>query len=239
MDETSNTTSQGNKGLSAILVVVAILLIAGGAYWYLTNRQGEEAAETTTESEVAAIVNGHEIDRATLDRSIEQVTGTYAAQGIDTSGEEASAAIREQALTALINRQLMIGAATDAGLTASDEEVEAEFQVAVENVGGTENLTTALSDIGMTEADLRADIANDVIINKYLDENLGFKALTVTDEEVKTAYDAAAASNAEEVPALEDVEELLRNQLLMEKQQELIGAELERLRAAASIEIKA
>lgn len=239
MDETSNTSSQGNKGLSAILVVVAILLIAGGAYWYLTNLQGEEAAETTTEGEVAAIVNGHEIDRATLDRSIEQVTGTYAAQGIDTSGEEASAAIREQALTALINRQLMIGAATDAGLTASDEEVEAEFQVAVENVGGTENLTTALSDIGMTEADLRADIANDVIINKYLEENLGFKALTVTDEEVKTAYDAAAASNAEEVPALEDVEELLRNQLLMEKQQELIGAELERLRAAASIEIKA
>lgn len=239
MDESSNTTSQGNKGLTAILVVVAILLIAGGAYWYLTSRQGEEAAETTTESEVAAVVNGHEIDKATLDRSIEQVTGTYAAQGIDTSNEEASAAIREQALTALINRQLMIGAATDAGLTASDEEVEAEFQVAVENIGGTENLATALSDIGMTEADLRADIANDVIINKYLDENLGLKALSVTDEEVKTAYDAAAASNAEEVPALEDVEELLRNQLLMEKQQELISTELERLRAEATIEIKA
>lgn len=238
MDETSNT-SGGNKNLTAILIVAAILVIAGGAYWYLTTRQGEEAAETTSEGEVAAVVNGHEIDKATLERSIEQVSGSYTAQGIDTSSAEASAAIREQALTALINRQLMIDAAKGAGLTASNEEVEAEYQVAVENIGGAENLSTALSDIGMTEADLRADIANDVIINKYLDENLGLKDLTVTDEEVKTAYDAAAESNTEEVPALEDVEELLRNQLLMEKQQELISTELERLRAEATIEIKA
>lgn len=239
MDETSNTTSRGNKGLTATLVVVAILLIAGGAYWYLSERQGEEATETEDGGEVAAVVNGHEIDRDTLERSIEQVSGSYTAQGIDTTSAEAVAAIREQALTALINRQLMIGAASGAGLTATEEEVEAEYQVALENVGGAENLTAALSDIGMTEADLRADIANDVIINKYLDEKLGLNTLTVSDEDVQTAYDAAAESNTEEVPPLEEVAELIRNQLLAEKQQGLIGTELERLRAEATIEIKA
>lgn len=237
MDETSNANSHGNKSLSAILVVVAILLIAGGAYWYLTNRQGEEAAETEGESEVAAVVNGHEIDRTTLERSIEQVSGSYAAQGIDTTSTEASAAIREQALTALINRQLMIGAATSAGLSASEEEIQAEYQVALDNVGGLDNLTTALSEIGMTEADLRADIANDVIINKYLDEKLGLNTLTISDADVQTAYDAAVESNTEEVPPLGDVAELIRNQLLVEKQQELINTELERLRGEASIEI--
>lgn len=239
MDETSNASSRGNKNLSAILVVVAILLLAGGAYWYLAERQGEEAAETEGESEVVAVVNGHEINQATLDRSIEQVTGTYAAQGIDTASAEASAGIREQALTALINRQLMIGAAAAAGLTASEEEIQAEYQVALDNVGGAESLTTALSEIGMTEADLRADIANDVIINKYLDENLKLDTLTVSDEEVQTAYDAATESNTEEVPPLEDVAELIRNQLLVEKQQELISTELERLRGEATIDIKA
>ncbi|OHC37435.1 MAG: hypothetical protein A2211_05350 [Rhodanobacter sp. RIFOXYA1_FULL_67_6] len=91
----------------------------------------------------------------------------------------------------------------------------------------------------MTEADLRADIANDVIINKYLDEKLGLNTLTVSDEDVQTAYDAAAESNTEEVPPLEEVAELIRNQLLAEKQQGLIGTELERLRAEATIEIKA
>jgi FKBP-type peptidyl-prolyl cis-trans isomerase (trigger factor) len=239
MDETSSTSSRGNKNLTAILVVVAILLLAGGAYWYLTERQGDEMAATDEENQVAAVVNGHEIDRATLERSIEQVTGTYAAQGIDTSSDEANATIREQALTALINRQLMIDAATAAGLTATEEEIQAEYQVALDNVGGEESLATALSDIGMTEADLRADIANDVIINRYLDEKLKLNTVTVSDEEVKTAYDEAAESNGEDVPPLEDVEELIRNQLLVEKQQELIGTELERLRGEATIEIMA
>lgn len=239
MDETSNTNSQGNKGLTAILVVVAILLIAGGAYWYLEQRPEGEATEMEGESEVAAIVNGKEIDRATLERSIEQVNNNYVAQGVDTSSAEATAAIREQALTALINRQLMIDAASKAELTASNEEVEAEYQLAVTNVGGAEKLATALSDIGMTESDLRADIANDVIINKYLDEKLSLDTLAVTDAEVQTAYDKATESNTEEVPPLEEVAELIRNQLLLEKQQLLISAELERLRAEATIETMA
>lgn len=235
MEENSNEQTSGKKGWVAIVVVLAILAIAAGAYWYL---QKNTVAPTDAEGgEAALIVDGREIDRATLERSVEQIMSTYAAQGVDTSTAEASAAIREQAVTALVNRQLMINAATEAGIEASDEEVEAQFQTALQNVGGQENLTAALSEIGMTEADLRSDIRNDVIINGYLEAKLNIGTLSVTDEEVQTAYDTAAAANSEEVPPLEDVAELIKNQLLMEKQQQAVAAELERLRAEANIEI--
>ncbi len=131
----------------------------------------------------------------------------------------------------------MINAATEAGVAATDEEVEAQFQVALENVGGQENLASALAGIGMTEEELRADIKNDVLINNYLEDKLGLAELSVSDEEVQAAYDAAAASNAEEVPPLADVAELIKNQLLLEKQQQAISVELEKLRAEAEIEV--
>lgn len=236
MEENSNENT-GGKTWVAIAVVTAILLIAASAYWYLEKGKGADTPESPEVDTTAIIVDGHEIDRVTLDRSIEQITGTYTAQGVDTTGAEATAAIKEQAITALVNRQLMINAATEAGVGATDEEVEAQFQVALENVGGQENLATALAGIDMTEEELRADIKNDVMINKYLEQKLGLGALTVSDEEVKTAYDTAAANNKGEVPPLEDVTEAIKNQLLLEKQQQLISVELERLRAEAKIEV--
>ncbi len=236
MEENSNEKT-GGKNWVAIVVVTAILVVAAAAYWYLEKGKGETDPETPGSDTAAIIIDGYEIDRATVDRSIEQITGTYTAQGVDTSGAEAAAAIKEQAVTALVNRQLMINAATEAGVAATDEEVEAQFQVALENVGGQENLASALAGIGMTEEELRADIKNDVLINNYLEDKLGLAELSVSDEEVQAAYDAAAASNAEEVPPLADVAELIKNQLLLEKQQQAISVELEKLRAEAEIEV--
>lgn len=236
MEENSNEKT-GGKNWVAIVVVTAILLVAAAAYWYLEKGMGTTEPETPGSDTAAIIIDGYEIDRATVDRSIEQITGTYTTQGVDTSGAEAAAAIKEQAVTALVNRQLMINAATEAGVAATDEEVEAQFQVALENVGGQENLASALAGIGMTEEELRADIKNDVLINNYLEDELGLAELSVSDEEVQAAYDAAAASNAEEVPPLADVAELIKNQLLLEKQQQAISVELEKLRAEAEIEV--
>lgn len=237
MEEISNDNISGRKNYVAIIVVLAILAIAAGAYWYLEKGANMNASTESETQDAALIVDGNKIDKATFDRSIEQITSTYAAQGMDTSTAEATAAIKEQAVTALVNRQLMINAAAAAGISATDEEVEAQFQTALNNVGGQENLATALSGIGMTEDDLRSDIKIDLMINNYLESKLGLGSLTVTDEEVQKAYDTAAKDNADEVPPLEDVAELIKNQLLLEKQQQLIGAELERLRAGANIEI--
>lgn len=234
MEENSNEKT-GGKTWVAIAVVTAILLMAAAAYWYL--EKGADAPASPETGTAAVIIDGYEIDRATLDRSIEQITSTYTAQGVDTGSAEATASIKEQAVTALVNRQLIIKAAAKAGVGATDEEVEAQFQAALDNVGGQENLASVLAGIGMTEEELKADIKKDVLINNYLEEKLGLGALSVSDEEVQAAYDAAAEANTEEVPPLADVAELIKNQLLLEKQQQLISVELEKLRAEAKIEV--
>lgn len=231
------TTEAPNKGNGLLIAfgVIALLALGVGAYFFFTGGMNETG--DVPEGDAVAIVNGTTIDRATYDRSVTQITGSYTAQGIDTTSAEVSTSIRDQALSALINRQLMVDAATNAGMTASDEEVEAEFQTAVTNMGGAENLNVALSDIGMNETDLRADLRKDVMINKYLDQKLNLQAIVVTDEEVQAAYDTAAETNEQELPAFEDVKELIRNQLTLEQQQVLINAELETLRAAATIQV--
>ena len=133
----------------------------------------------------------------------------------------------------------MSSAALSAGVTVDDSEVDTEYQTVVTSLGSEEALTTALSENGMNEDNLRSEIRTDLLINKYLETKLGVSTIVVTDEEIQTAYDTAISSSesTEEAPALADVRDLISNQLLSEKQQLAINAELERLRQEASIEV--
>ena len=133
----------------------------------------------------------------------------------------------------------MASAAMDANISVDDSEVEAEYQTVVTSLGSEEALATALSENNMDESNLRSEIRTDLLINKYLESKLGISSIAVTDEEIETAYETAASSSVstEEIPALADVRDLISNQLLSDKQQLAINAELERLRQESSIEV--
>ena len=216
-------------GILAILAIAAI-----GAYFYMNT-------DATMEETSAAVarVNGEEISQSEYDRSVAQITGVYATQGADPSDPNVIAAVKEQALNTLINRRLMASAAMDANISVDDSEVEAEYQTVVTSLGSEEALATALSENNMDESNLRSEIRTDLLINKYLESKLGISSIAVTDEEIETAYETAASSSVstEEIPALADVRDLISNQLLSDKQQLAINAELERLRQEASIEV--
>lgn len=246
-DETrqERAENKSNKGIAAFLGVIVLLALAIGGYYFLT---GREDAGLTPEEEMAALlgldgegpvarVDGVEISRDEYRRSVEQMVAAYAAQGADPSDATAAAMIKDEALNALINRQLVVAAAAGSGVTASDEAVEAEFQNVVASLGGTEGLTAALASAGLSEQDLRDDLRNSVLIDAYIGSRVGANDISVSDEEVAGYYEAAAAEMEGEVPPLEEVESLIRSQLIAERQQLLIGTELERLRAEANIEI--
>ena len=235
-DTNNNETQAAPKSNTAAIIagIIALVAIVAGGYYYFTS------SETTGGEAVAARVNDREISQAEYDRSARQISSAYAAQGIDVASADIATAIKEQAINTLVNRHLLLDASEKAGITASDAEIETEYQNVVTGLGGQEGLNTALTQNGITEADLRGDIAADVVINKYLESKLSISAVTVTDEEVTTAYDAAAAQNAsstEAIPPIGDVRELIREQLGNEKRQQLINTELERLRAEANIEV--
>lgn len=232
MNEVTTDTPKKSLNLRPIFIAIVLVVLAAGAYFFFIQKEGGAKSETV------AVVNGTAIDGKALDRGIQQVNASYTSQGMDVGGAETEAAVREQALSALINRQLILDAAINAGVTTDDAAVETEYQNAVSNLGGEENLAAALLEVGMSDEDLRADIKKDLMISAYLEQTLDLQSVTVTDEEIQIAYKTADENNEEELPALEEVEEVIRNQLVYEKQQQLIGAELDRLRAEADIEIK-
>lgn len=235
MNEVTTETKANNNAGLMIFGILAILAIAAiGAYFYMNT-------DATMEETSAAVarVNGEEISQSEYDRSVAQITGVYATQGADPSDPNVIAAVKEQALNTLINRRLMASAAMDANISVDDSEVEAEYQTVVTSLGSEEALATALSENNMDESNLRSEIRTDLLINKYLESKLGISSIAVTDEEIETAYETAASSSVstEEIPALADVRDLISNQLLSDKQQLAINAELERLRQEASIEV--
>lgn len=216
--------------IAVVIAIVAALAIGG--YFFYQSSMGGNAVE-----EAVATVDGVEITRADYDRSAAQLTNVYTSQGIDTNSAEAANAIREQALTTLINRQLVLNAATEAGTTVSDDTVETEYQTLVSSMGGEANLSAAITATGVSLDQFRADLETDLVINAYLTNRLGAEATTVSDEEVQAAYDNAAASGAEGLPPFEEVAEMIRGQLQSEKQQAAIASEIERLRGEAEIVI--
>ncbi|MCB9818826.1 SurA N-terminal domain-containing protein [Candidatus Nomurabacteria bacterium] len=229
--------SSSNVLLITFAILAVLAIVATGVYFSINT---SKSAETMEEADSAvARVNGEEISQSEYNRSVAQITGVYASQGADPTDPNVIAAVNDQALNTLINRMLMANAALSTGIAVSDSEVETEFQAAVTSLGGEEALATALSENGLSEETLRSEIRTDLLINKYLENKLEVSSITVTDEEIEAAYDTAinSSENAEEIPELADVRDVISSQLLSEKQQVAINAELERLRQEASIEV--
>lgn len=236
MNEVPTETKTGNNQVALMTFgILAILAIAAAGVYFYMNTDG-----TMEETGAAvALVNGEEISQSEYDRSVAQITGVYATQGADPTDPSVIASVKEQALNTLINRRLIASAALSSGVKVEDSEIETEYQTVVTSLGSEEALVAALSENGMNESNLRSEIRTDLLINKYLEAELGVSSIAVTDEEIQTAYETAISSSesTEEAPALEDVRDLISNQLLSEKQQLVINAELERLRQEASIEV--
>ncbi len=233
MNEVTTENKPKGNGLLIAIIVAIVAALAIGGYFLYKNGMGEGGEA----SDVVATVDGAEISREDYDRSAAQLSSVFAAQGVDVSDAEAAAAIQDQALNTLINRQLVLNAASEAGTSVNDETVEAEYQAVVTNMGGEENLSAAIASTGVSLDQFRDDLETDLMINAYLANKVGTDAITVSDEEVEAAYNTAAEGGAEGLPPLEEVAEVIRGQLLSEKQQAAIGAELERLRGEAEIVI--
>lgn len=232
MNDVATEKAAGKKGALIGVLVLAIAALAIGGYFLLQKGDATDGGKTV------ATVDGEVISQAAFERSATQIKNAFAAQGIDVTSSDIEASIKEQAINTLVNRQLVLNAANKAGITATDEQVDAEYAAIVDNMGGEENLKATLEEGGATIEEFKRDLRSDILINSYLEQKLGTGEVTVTDEEVRAAYDASVGTAEEaNMPSFEEVAELIRGQLTSQKQEELISAELDRLRAEADIEV--
>lgn len=239
MEEVSTTESKQKNGGFLKLVIGLILLaaIGAGAYYYYQNSQGTGEDGANEAGEAVAKVNGVDVSRRDYEQSLEELTTAFSQQGLDVADATVKAQMEEQALRGAVNKELLLQAAANENVTVSDEDVEGEYQKVVASVGGAEFLAVALSSMGRSEAELREDLKEQLIIDRFVKDKTSYEELNVSDEEIATYYQEASTANPDEIPPLEEVKEALRSQLLFQKQQQVVGEFIDSLRATATIEI--
>jgi FKBP-type peptidyl-prolyl cis-trans isomerase (trigger factor) len=217
-------------GIAAVGVVVALgVLFATGV---IKLPEGSVAYDP---EEVVASVNGAPILRGELESRVSQVETAYEAQGAP-AGEQPG--LRTQILDELVQTQLLKQKAEESGVSVTDEEVETEYQNLVNLFGGEEKLQEQLTSLNISSEQLRSDIRDQVMIQKYLESATEMGAVTVTEEELRAEYDASieGAAEGQEVPGFEEVRGLIEQQLRQQKVEAIVQEHINSLVAAADIE---
>jgi len=184
------------------LVLVVILLTTG--YWFVWGHE-----------DAVAFVNGEPITRKELAARVNDVLAEYASSGEEITAE-VMAGINQDVLDELITETLLVQAAADAGVTVTDEDVDAYYGQLADEYGGEEAFLELLRENGYTVARFREEVARQMAIQQYIeryvDENIDPAVLEVTEDEMRELYDYYAEQYGE-IPAFDEVKEYLAEEL--------------------------
>ncbi|MDZ4131713.1 MAG: SurA N-terminal domain-containing protein, partial [Dethiobacteria bacterium] len=191
MDNKAETISisERMKGLNSqlLLAVIAVLLVAVIVLGIMMIQQPSQAS-----NQVVATVNGEEILQDELFEAL------YAQGGKD-------------ALDQLITRRLILQESEQAGITVSDEDLDAEVDsIILESFQGSEEaFLSALEYYGISEESFREDAKLNLLVRQ-----LALEQISTTDEDVRAYFEEHRYlfDQAEEVEArhiLVESEELI------------------------------
>jgi len=225
-------------------IAAAVIILMGVALLFVMEQQGRTNTSyfsgfTKMMAGPAATVNGVAIKRTDFDRNFEQVMREVAAQGFGAELDPTmEATLKEQAVQSLINAELLAQAAVAAGMTVEAEAIEARMAEIEAGNNGPEELAIRMAEFGITMEQLRSDVERELLIQAHLNEVLNLESLTVSDEEVAEVYEQIVEANAgAEIPPLAEVSDLVRNQIIGDRQQQLVGEYIDELRQTATIVI--
>jgi FKBP-type peptidyl-prolyl cis-trans isomerase (trigger factor) len=208
-------------------IVVAIILIGVA---FVAGRG------TPAQGDAVAIVNNETITRQAFNEQFQQVSAAYEAQGIDMSAEEIRTAVEQEVLDGMINEKLLLQRARQEGITATEEDIEEQLQLIAGQFPDEESFRQQIAEFGMTEEELREVIARQVVIQAYVERHIAAQNIEVTEEEVAGAYDEYSEL-VEDAPPLEDIRPDITAELVQQKEQEIVLAFLEQLKAESDIQI--
>jgi hypothetical protein len=255
---TNSETSQNNTGtkprsykqFAGVIVAIIIVLLVGG-YLYVTNKNKEANLVTqspgtdTSAAELLGIqkkdpvakVNGKDVSWNDYERSLEQVVQSAKTAGVNLQDPTMQSRIKDQALTTIVNTELLLQEASSKGITASDTAIQTQYDSIQQQVGGQDKLGQMLKQLNLTEADLKKSISDQLVINKYVTGAVDLSSINITEAEIQDQYNKlAASSTGTSTPSLSDVHDAIKSQLQSQKQQQLISALIDSLKQKATIE---
>ncbi|WP_293698076.1 SurA N-terminal domain-containing protein [uncultured Agrococcus sp.] len=193
--------------------------------------------------EVVAVVNGEEISREEFAEAYEaQLQQTMMMQQ-DPAQELDEEALKQEVAQMLVNNLLLSQAAADAGIEATDEDIDTTLEeVATQNgMGSVDELIAALSEQGMSEEDIREEAAMQYQLTTYIDSATDVPE--PSEDELREQYDTLIAQQEEmgeeagEVPPFEEVRDQLAEQAVSQEQDVAVQELLEELQEQGDVTI--
>jgi len=213
---------------------IIIILVAAAVAFVLTGDK-DPVNGIFSSGQAVAMVNGEKVLQSEFDLRLGQLENTFTQQGQELSEEDLAQA-KSDILENLINETLILQAAKDSGITATDEQVEDVYTTQVlPQFADEDALTAQLSEVGLTVSKVKKNISQQLVIQAYVLENLKEGEANVSDEEIQALYDKAN-TEVEGLPALEEVQTQIVSQLQQEKFGQAVQRIIEELRANAEIE---
>jgi peptidyl-prolyl cis-trans isomerase C len=144
-------------------------------------------AEKDASQEKVATVNGAVITRQAFDREMNMIQQRQARSGHPL---ERSMLLKwqDKILEGLIERELLYQECQKEGVKASPELADNQLKELKKRFPDEKAFEKALSDSGLSEADLRSRIEKEQLIQEWIKKNF-VDTSTVTEEEMKTYYD--------------------------------------------------
>ncbi len=136
---------------------------------------------------VLATVDGEKITVADLDKELDQPQFKMLLEGLKDD-PAAVTELKGSILASKITDDLLLKAAKSSP-SFSVEEAKKAFDSFVASRGGRSSIEAALKGYGMTWADFESDTIEKLTVERYFEQDV-FKGVSVTDEEVKKAYEA-------------------------------------------------
>jgi len=223
----------GKKGGNKIIIAVLVLLvvIVGGYFALKGGKLGSVASVAT--------VNGKGISKDTFDTQLKNTLASYGIQNPASTTPDQLSQIKNQVLDNMIDNELLKQGAASAGITASSTQVETQYQTILTQNGGAEGLKAALVKANLTDAQLRQNIVDQLVIQAYLLKNIDVSSVTASDAEIAAFYAqysaAQKAAGQKTVPALKDLSAQIKQQIISTKENTMVTNFITGLRASAKI----
>src|SRR5690625_1508522 len=139
--------------------------------------------------------------------------------------------VKELTIDGLINQEIIRQDAKKEGIVVTEEELNSEFESIKSD--NEERFQAFLERYHLTEQAFKDQLLFALTHDKYIESEL--PPIEVTDEEVEEAYDEIKKDN-KDIANLEDVEDQLKNEMIIQKEQESLQKRIEELKKQASIE---
>jgi peptidyl-prolyl cis-trans isomerase C len=135
-----------------------------------------------------AVVNGTVITMADYDKEMSRFERQMTMSGRSANPTEMTE-IKQRVLEGLVDRELLKQESKKQSITISDADVNQQVATLRQKFSSEKEFSEALARMNLTEADLKSQLRQDLIIKKLIDEQVASK-VTITPDEMKEFYNS-------------------------------------------------